>query len=94
MSHQTPSMNEQELLTDLLSQEKTLIKDYAGDITESSAQELRQLLISNMTECSEDQLCIFRQMQQRNFYKTKDAPDDEVNTAKQEMQTLKQQTGI
>ena len=90
----TPSMSEQELLSDLLTQEKTLVKEYADSITESSCGNLRQLLINNMTECSCDQLSVFRQMQQRNFYKTKDAPDSEVATAKQEMEQLKQQTGF
>ena len=33
-------------------------------------------------------------MKQRNMYKTKDAPDNEVQTAKQNMQQLKQQTGF
>lgn len=88
------SMSEQELLSDLLTQEKTLIKEYAGAITESSCDNLRRLLLNNMTECSCDQLSVFRQMQQRNFYKTKDAPDSEVQTAKQEMEQLKQQTGF
>ena len=89
-----PSMTQQELLTDLLSQEKQAVKDYAGDITEASCKNLRQLLLQNMTECSTDQYCVFDQMRQRNLYKTKDAPDNDVQTTKQEMQTLKQQTGI
>ena len=58
----------EEMLTDILSQEKQLVKDYAGDITESSCQNLRQLLISNMTECSEDQYCVFDEMRTRNMY--------------------------
>ncbi len=87
-------MTEQEMLTDILSQEKQLVKDYAGDITESSCQNLRQLLISNMTECSEDQYCVFDQMRTRNMYATKQAPQNEVQTAKQNMDQLKQQTGF
>ena len=34
------SMNQQELLTDLLTQEKDLVKDYASGITESSCTNL------------------------------------------------------
>ena len=37
------SMNQQELLTDLLTQEKDLEKDYASGITESSCTNLREL---------------------------------------------------
>ncbi len=91
---QNAPMSQQELLTDLLSQEKQAVKDYAGNITEASCSNLRQLLLSNMTECSCDQFTVFEEMKNRNFYKTKDAPDNEVQTTKQEMQTLKQQTGL
>ncbi len=87
-------MTEQEMLTDILSQEKQLVKDYAGDLTESSCQNLRQLLISNMTECSQDQYCVFDEMRTRNMYATKQAPENEVQTAKQNMDQLKQQTGF
>jgi spore coat protein CotF len=87
-------MTEQEMLTDILSQEKQLVKDYAGGLTESSCQNLRQLLISNMTECSQDQYYVFDQMRTRNMYSTKQAPQNEVQTIKQNMDQLKQQTGF
>ena len=35
MNSTRPNMTEQELLTDFLSQEKQLVKDYAGDVTEA-----------------------------------------------------------
>ncbi|MDR0841112.1 MAG: spore coat protein [Christensenellaceae bacterium] len=88
------TMSEQEMLTDILSQEKQLIKDYASSVTESSCPNLRQLLISNMTECSNDQYCVFDQMHSRNMYATKQAPDTEVQTARQNMDQLRQQTGL
>ena len=94
MASTRPNMTEEELLSDFLSQEKQLVKDYAGDITEASCQNLRQLLLNNLNECSCDQLAVFEQMKQRNMYPTKDAPDNEVQTAKQNMQKLKQQTGF
>ena len=94
MNSTRPTMTEQELLTDFLSQEKQLVKDYAGDVTEASCENLRQLLLRNLTECSSDQLAVFEQMKQRNMYQTKDAPDNEVQSAKQSMQQLKQQTGF
>lgn len=94
MNSTRPNMTEQELLTDFLSQEKQLVKDYAGDITEASCKNLRGILLKNLTECSSDQLAVFEQMKQRNMYETKDAPDNEVQTAKQNMQQLKQQTGF
>lgn len=94
MDSTRPNMTEQELLTDFLSQEKQLVKDYAGGVTEASCENLRQILLKNLTECSSDQLAVFEQMKQRNMYKTKDAPTNEVQSAKQSMQQLKQETGF
>ena len=90
----TQNMTEKEILTDLLNEEKSLIKEYAGNVVESSQPSLRQLLISCMSECSADQYTVFDQMRSRNMYTTKQAPTQEVQTAKQDMQTLKRQTGF
>ena len=90
----TKNMTEKEILTDLLNEEKSLIKEYAGNIVESAQTSLRQLLISCMSECSSDQFTVFDQMRSRNMYPTKQAPTQEVQTAKQNMQNLKQQTGF
>lgn len=88
------TMTQQEILTDLLTTEKSLIKLYAGNITESSCPNLRQLLFNIMNECSQDQYTVFDQMRSRNMYQVKDAPQNEVNTAKQTIQELKTQTGM
>ena len=87
------SMNQQELLTDLLTQEKDLVKDYASGIIESSCANLRQLLMSNLAECSTDQFAVFDEMHKRQMYDTKQAPESDVQTARSKMQQLKQQTG-
>lgn len=89
-----PNMSEQEILSDLLSSEKQLVKEYASDISESSCANLRGLLANNLVECSADQLAIFEQMNQRGFYKTKQAQQSDITTAKQDMDTLRQQTGF
>ena len=86
------SISEQELLTDLLNSEKSLVKDYIGNYTETACPKLRTLLLNCMTECSEDQFSVFEQMQQRNMYKTKKAQPQDVETAKQDMSKLEQQT--
>lgn len=88
------SMTEKEMLTDLLNEEKYLVKQYAGDMTESASARLRQVLLANMTECATDQYSIFDQMRTRNMYKTKPSQPQEIQTAKQDMQQLKNQTGI
>ena len=86
------NMTERELLTDLLHTEKDMAKTYAGSITECSSPKLRQLLTRHMTECAEDQLCVFNEMQSRNMYKTKPAEPQDVNEAKQNMQQLQNET--
>ena len=88
------SMNQQELLTDLLTQEKDLVKDYASGIIESSCANLRQLLMSNLAECSTDQLAAFDDMHPRQRYDTNTAPESDGQTARSKMQQLKQQTGF
>lgn len=84
--------SERELLSDLLHTEKELTKNYAGNCTEASCPELRSMLLRNMTECSEDQYGVFEQMRQRNMYNPKDAQQQEVQSAKQKMQDLKDET--
>ena len=87
-------LSEQELLADLLNQEKRMVKDYAGNITESSNVSLRRLMTGNMTECSQDQFSIFDQMSQRNMYPTKPAQQQQIQTAVQNVGKLRQQTGF
>ncbi len=86
------SFNERELLTDLLHTEKSMTKTYAGNCTEASSPELRQMLIRHMSECSFDQLAVFDEMNRRNMYPTKQAQGQEVQTAKQSMQQLRNET--
>ncbi|MBQ1817201.1 MAG: spore coat protein [Clostridia bacterium] len=90
--HSKQDMNERELLTDLLHTEKDMAKTYAGSITESASDELRRLLTRHMSECAEDQLCVFREMQSRGLYPTKQAQQQEISTAKQNMQDLQNET--
>ena len=76
----------------LIRSERDAVKQYASNCTESGCENLRSLLINCMTECSEDQLAVFEQMKQRNMYKTKPAKVQELQTAKQDMTSLQQQT--
>lgn len=93
MTNQT-TMTQQELLTDILNQERTLIKEYASNITESSCTNLRQLLLNNMMEVAADQYTVFEQMKNRQMYETKKAQQNEVQSTRQKVQQLKQETGF
>lgn len=88
------SMTKQEILSDILTTEKELAKDYAGNVTESSCPNLRQLLLNNMTECSTDQYAVFEQMKNRQMYETKKAQQNEVQSTRQKIQQLRQETGF
>ncbi len=92
MNRNEQSLSERELLTDLLHTEKDMMKTYAGNCTEASSPELRQILMRNMTECSNDQYTVFDEMRKRSMYNTKNAPQQELQTAKQTMQELKNET--
>ncbi|MGI6160564.1 MAG: spore coat protein [Christensenellales bacterium] len=86
-----PSMTEQELLTDLLNQEKQLMGTYSHFIMESSCPNMRQMLQDQFNQTCQDQFSIFKNMQQRGYYKTKDASDADVTQAKQDAQQLQTQ---
>ena len=92
MNNSSDTMNERELLTDLLHTEKSMTKTYAANCTETTSPELRQMLIRHMTECSQDQLAVFDEMHKRSMYPTKIAQQQEVSSAKQSMQDLKNET--
>ncbi len=88
----TSSMSERELLTDLLNSEKALVKDYASNCTEASCPQLRNILVNCMSECAGDQFAVFEQMHMRNMYNTKQAKSQDIETAKQDMTKLENQT--
>ena len=78
-------MNDQELLNDMLTTEKNMIKNYSSFITETSCPNMRQVLNQNMNETVQDQYHLFDIMRQKGYYQMKDAPDNEVTTAKQKL---------
>ena len=84
-------MGEKEILNDLLNQEKQIIGVYSTAVTESSCPNMRQVLLRNITQSSEDQLSVFQAMVTKGYYQTKDAQDQEVQQAKQKFQQMQGQ---
>jgi spore coat protein F len=86
-------MNEKELMTDLLASEKQVISAYSTGITETSCQNLRNVLVNNFNGVQDIQFKVFDAMKQKGWYTTKDAQDNEVtllkNQATQMMNELK-----
>lgn len=83
------TLTEQDILADMLTQEKQLISSYSTLICETSCQNMRKVLQQNMTESMEDQYCIFDQMRTKGYYPTEDAPTPKVEKAKQKLGQIK-----
>ena len=84
-------MGEKEILNNLLNTEKQIISTYSSAITESSCANMRQVLLKNFTQSSDDQLNVFNTMVNKGFYQKKDAQDQDVQQAKQKFQQMQSQ---
>ncbi len=89
---QQPNMTEQDLLNDLLNQEKQLMSSYATFIQEASCENLRQVLTNQFNQTSQDQYQVFDQMRQKGYYQTKDADARDVQKAKDNFRNI--QSGL
>lgn len=84
-------MGEKEILYDILNTEKEMLKTYSTAVTESSCANMRQLLLRNITQISDDQYNVFNTMVNKGYYQKKDAQDQEVQQAKQKFQQIQSQ---
>jgi len=87
------TLNDQDKMEDMLSEEKSLISAYGTFIPEASCPQLRQVLTQNFNECVENQYAIFDQMSQLGWYPTKAAPAADVTAARDKFSQLKQTLG-
>ncbi len=86
--HHHPNLSEQDLLNDLLNQEKQMVTSYAAYLTESSCHNLRKLLSSQLSQTSHDQYQVFEQMRDKGYYQAKDASDQEVQQVKSSFKAM------
>ena len=84
-------LNEQEILNDMLLQEKHMSSAYTTYVTEASCPNLRNLLTQNLTDIFNEQYQVFDTMRQKGMYQVKDAQTNEVQQAKQQFQQMWQQ---
>ena len=89
--NQHPNLSEQELLNDLLNQEKQMITSYATFLTEASCHNLRKLLSSNLSQTSHDQFQVFEQMREKGYYQGNDASDQEVLKVKSTYKSMQEE---
>ena len=78
------TLQEKDLMQDLLASEKQTISAYSTGITETSCQNLRNTLVNNFKNAQDIQYKIFDAMKQKGWYTTKDAQDNEVQQLKNE----------
>ena len=75
-------LSEQDMMQDMLSEEKTLLSNYGTFIPEAACPQLRQVLTQNFTDCAQNQYDIFDRMNQLGWYPTKAAQAAEVSAAR------------
>ncbi len=92
-NNQSRQLNDEDLMNDLLAQEKQLVSNYGTYVCEASCPNLRQVLVGNLTETTQDQFDVFNQMQSRGWYATKPANAPDVQAAKQKYAQIKSQIG-
>ncbi len=88
--HQT-KMTEQELINDLLSTEKHTTSAYNTFVTETDCQNLRQTLMSIQQDEQRIHEDIFNAMNQRGWYNTAKAQDQQVQAVKTHFNQIKAQ---
>lgn len=79
-------INEKDSLSDILIQEKDIIKLYGTFLPEGSTPEIRSILKSNMETVSKQQFQVFEAMKTKGYYKIKDADQNEINQTKSTFQ--------
>ncbi|MBE5782616.1 MAG: spore coat protein [Clostridiales bacterium] len=89
--HPIPSqpLSEQEVAFDLLYQEKALLVNTASQVLEAANPDLRRVLNDMYTQIGQDQLEVFKLMQQNGWYQVKPAQAQDVQTAKQKFQQMR-----
>lgn len=85
----TQPLSDQELAFDLLYQEKALMVNIASEVLEVANPGLRQVLNDSFLQMGQDQLEIFKLMQQNGWYQVKPAQQPDVQTAKQKFQQMR-----
>ena len=83
-------LSDQDMMLDMLSEEKALIGGYGTFIPEAACPQLRQVLTQNFNECVQNQYDIFSQMSQLGWYPTKDAPAADVAAAQEKFASFQQ----
>ncbi|MCH5163063.1 MAG: spore coat protein [Clostridiales bacterium] len=82
------SLDDYEIISDVLGSEKQLVKLYSTALCESAEESLRGVIRENLIECAKDQYSTFEYMEKRGLYQTEQAPEDQIAQAKQQFGPL------
>jgi spore coat protein CotF len=82
------TMQEKDILQDILVLEKDIVKSYGSFLVESDCPNLRTLLGNNLKQSAGDQFCVFDAMSKRGYYPTEDAPTAKVKEAKEKFEGI------
>ena len=74
-------LTDYDIISDILSSQKGLIKLYGTALCEVASEDLRTVVTQKMTECAEDQYDAFLYMNERGMYKTEPAPVSKIKQA-------------
>ncbi len=75
-------LSDYDIISDVLSNQKTLTKLYATSLCEVAEEPLRRIIEDKMSECACDQYDAFLYMNERGMYNTEEAPRQKVAQAK------------
>jgi len=78
MSPQQGDMTEQEMLNDLLGQEKQVITQVAAGIREASCRGLRKLLETHFAKATQDEYELLDKMREKGYYLASDASREQL----------------
>lgn len=82
-------MTEQDLLGDLLNQEKLMMSSCAQHLQDASCPTLRRILLDQFGKTAQDEYQVLDQMRQKGYYNPKEADDKEVKLAKNNLNNMR-----
>ena len=91
MQNNAYPMKDMEIMTDLLTSQKTITEHYNNYANECASKELKNSFLNILQEEHQIQADVFQVMNQRGWYKTQPADQNQLSTTKQKFESMQQQ---
>jgi len=91
MQNNAYPMKDMEIMTDLLTSQKTITENYNNYANECASKELKNSFLNILQEEHQIQADVFQVMNQRGWYKTQPADQNQLSTTKQKFESMQQQ---